>query len=61
MVGLCTHPLQQYAKSSIAEDNPNNEYPDEDISSDDEVGTNVYRYRRNCSDDEQYGEDDDDS
>ncbi|KAK5951766.1 hypothetical protein OHC33_007058 [Knufia fluminis] len=44
---------------SNAEDNPRNEYPDEEVSSDDEYGMNVYKYRRNHSDDEQFDEDDD--
>lgn len=45
-------------EDSNAEDNPRNEYPDEELSSDDERGTNIYRYRRHKSDDEQYDEED---
>ncbi|KAK6372221.1 hypothetical protein LTR64_004136 [Lithohypha guttulata] len=44
-------------EDSNAEDNPRNEYPDEEISSDDEFGTNNYKYRRYGSDNEQYDED----
>lgn len=42
---------------SNAEDNPRNDYPDEELSEDDEYGTNLYKYRRYGSDDEQYDED----
>lgn len=45
-------------EDSNAEDNPRNEYPDEEVSSDDEFGKNLYKYRRGCSDDEQFDEDD---
>lgn len=44
-------------EDSNAEDNPRNEYPDEEVSSDDEFGRNLYKYRRRCSDDEQFDED----
>lgn len=43
-------------EDSNAEDNPRNEYPDEDLSSDDERGMNVYKYRQYRSDDEQFDE-----
>jgi len=46
-------------EDSNAEDNPRNEYPDEEVSSDDEYGMNIYKYRRNHSDDEQFDENDD--
>lgn len=42
---------------SNAEDNPRNEYPDEELSEDDEYGTNLYKYRRYGSDNEQYDDD----
>ncbi|KAK5102600.1 hypothetical protein LTR70_000458 [Exophiala xenobiotica] len=45
-------------EDSNAEDNPRNEYPDEEVSSDDEYGMNVYKYRRNHSEDEQFDEND---
>jgi hypothetical protein len=35
-----------------AEDNPANEYPDDELSSDDEFGYNSYKYRAHGSDDE---------
>lgn len=41
-------------EDSNAEDNPRNDYPDEELSEDDEYGTNLYKYRRHGSDDEQY-------
>lgn len=44
-------------EDSNAEENPRNEYPDEEVSSDDEFGKNLYKYRRACSDDEQFDED----
>ncbi|KIX06512.1 uncharacterized protein Z518_04488 [Rhinocladiella mackenziei CBS 650.93] len=49
-------------EDSNAEDNPSNDYPEEEISSDDEYGYNVYKYRHHGSDDEAYddGDDDDD-
>lgn len=40
-----------------AEDNPANDYPDDDLSSDDEYDRNAYRYHRG---DDEYGYDDDD-
>lgn len=43
-------------EDSNAEDNPRNEYPDEELSSDDEDG-NAYKYRNYGSDNEQYDED----
>jgi hypothetical protein len=43
----------------IAEDNPSNDYPDEEVSSDDEYGYNPYKYRHTRSDDEAFDEDDD--
>ncbi|KAL8876016.1 MAG: hypothetical protein Q9198_005714 [Flavoplaca austrocitrina] len=46
-------------EDSNAEENPRNEYPDEEVSSDDEYGMNVYKYRRNHSEDEQFDENDD--
>lgn len=45
-------------EDSNAEDNPRNEYPDEELSSDDEYGRNIYKYRQDHSDDEQFDEDD---
>lgn len=39
---------------SNAEDNPRNDYPEDEVSSDDEYGRNVYQYRRDYSDDEQF-------
>lgn len=46
-------------EDSNAEDNPRNEYPDEELSSDDEYGINSYKYRNYGSDNEQYDEDED--
>lgn len=46
-------------EDSNGEDNPRNEYPDEEVSSDDAYGMNVYKYRRNHSEDEQFDENDD--
>lgn len=45
-------------EDSNAEDNPRNDYPDDEVSSDDEFGRNAYRYRKYCSDDEQYDDED---
>lgn len=40
----------------VAEDNPRNEYPDDEVSTDDEYGHNVYHHRRNASDNEEFDE-----
>ena len=37
-----------------AEDNPANEYPEEEIDSDDELGYGAYRKRHAASDDEEF-------
>lgn len=37
-----------------AEDNPANDYPEDEVSSDDEYGLGSYNHRRNASDDEEY-------
>lgn len=42
---------------SNAEDNPRNDYPEDEVSSDDEFSRNIYKYRRDHSDDEQYDQD----
>lgn len=39
---------------SNAEDNPRNDYPEDEVSSDDEYDRNIYQYRRDYSDDEQH-------
>lgn len=38
---------------SNAEDNPRNDYPEDEISSDDEYGRNIYKHRQDYSDDDQ--------
>jgi len=38
----------------LAEDNPTNDYPEEEVESDDEHDYNPYRYRRGASDDEEF-------
>lgn len=47
-------------QDSNAEDNPRNDYPEDEISSDDEYGRNLYQHRRYASGDEEYTEADDD-
>ncbi|KAI9855607.1 MAG: hypothetical protein M1824_005933 [Vezdaea acicularis] len=42
---------------SNAEDFYANDYPDEEVRSDDEYGRGAYRYRKNASDDEDWAED----
>lgn len=42
---------------SNAEDNPRNDYPEDEVSSDDEYDRNIYKYRRDHSDDEQFDQD----
>lgn len=42
-------------KPKIAEDNPANEYPEEEVDSDDEYGYQSYKYRNHAaSDDEEF-------
>ena len=41
---------------SLAEDNPANDYPEEEVSSDDEFGRAAYNHRQYASDDEEYGD-----
>ncbi|RMZ75419.1 hypothetical protein DV738_g5492, partial [Chaetothyriales sp. CBS 135597] len=48
------------SEDSNAEENPANDYPDEEVDSDDEFGRNPYRYRNYASDDELYNESYDD-
>jgi hypothetical protein len=43
----------------LAEDNPANDYPEDEVSSDDEFDRGAYNYRHYASDDEQYGDEDD--
>lgn len=38
-----------------AEDNPRNDYPEDEVSSEDEYGHGAYKYRNGASDDEEYG------
>jgi len=38
----------------VAEDNPANDYPEDEVSSDDEFGLGSYNHRRNASDNEEY-------
>ena len=45
-------------EDSNAEDNPNYDYPDDEVDSDDEYGNNAYRFRKYGSDDEYYDEQD---
>jgi hypothetical protein len=40
--------------TSPAEDNPRNDYPEDEVSSEDEYGHGVYKYRNGASDDEEY-------
>lgn len=42
-----------------AEDNPANDYPEDEVSSDDEYGYNAYKYRHHGSDEEAFDEDED--
>ena len=37
-----------------AEDNPRNDYPEDEVSSEDEYGHGAYKYRNGASDDEEY-------
>ncbi|RMD42210.1 hypothetical protein DV735_g2908, partial [Chaetothyriales sp. CBS 134920] len=48
------------SEDSNAEENPANDYPDEEVDSDDEFGRNPYRYRNYTSDDDVYSESYDD-
>ena len=45
----------------LAEDNPANDYPEDEVSSDDEYGHNAYQYRHYASDDEAFDEDEDET
>ena len=38
----------------LAEDNPRNDYPEDEVSSEDECGYSAYKYRNGASDDEEY-------
>jgi len=38
----------------LAEDNPRNDYPEDEVSSEDEYGHSAYKYRSGASDDEEY-------
>jgi hypothetical protein len=42
-----------------AEENPRNDYPEDEVSSDDECGSSAYKHRRAASDDEEFDERDD--
>ena len=44
--------------SSLAEDFYGNDYPEDEVDSDDEYGRGPYNYRRSASDDEQFGDED---
>lgn len=48
------------ADFDLAEDNPSNEYPEDEVSSGDEYGYNAYTHRKNASDEEEFDVDDDD-
>jgi hypothetical protein len=55
--GTCsTESCNAHADRCAAEDNPANDYPDEELSSDDEFSRNPYRYHR----DHEYDDEDDD-
>ncbi|KAI9737050.1 MAG: hypothetical protein M1834_000640 [Cirrosporium novae-zelandiae] len=45
-------------EDSNAEDHPFNDYPEDEVNSDDEYGYGAYQYRHAASDDEQFDEDD---
>ena len=45
------------ADSGAAEDYYGNDYPEDELDSDDEFGRNAYQYRENASEDEEYDED----
>lgn len=47
-------------EDSNAEDNPANDYPEDEVSSDDEFGSNAYKYRNRGSDQEEYDDEYDD-
>lgn len=49
------------ALTSPAEDNPANDYPEDEVSSEDEFDRGAYNYRHHNSDDEQYDDDDSES
>lgn len=53
MVGLLHYKRGQLT-FIVAEDNPANDYPEDEVSSDDEFGIGAYNHRRNASDDEEY-------
>ena len=40
--------------TSPAEDNPRNDYPEEEVSSEDEYGHGAYKHRHAASDEEEY-------
>lgn len=40
--------------TSTAEDNPRNDYPEDEVSSEDEYGYSAYKYRYGASDEEEY-------
>lgn len=43
--------------AEAAEDYYGNDYPEDELESDDEFGRNAYKYRENASEDEEYDED----
>ena len=43
--------------AEAAEDYYGNDYPEDELDSDDEFGRNVYKYRSNVSEDEEYDQD----
>jgi Transcription factor Iwr1 len=49
-ISQLTFDLLTYA----AEDNPRNDYPEDEVSSEDEYGHRAYKYRHGASDDEEY-------
>ena len=56
LIQMVCLPSHQHGKLTIfpAEDNPANDYPEDEVSSDDEFGVGAYDHRRNASDDEEY-------
>ena len=63
MVSICHFWVSAYSCMNFeliaeaAEDYYGNDYPEDELDSDDEFGRNVYKYRSNVSEDEEYDQD----
>ena len=57
MVGLYQQNLTHDMLTFLAEDFYGNDYPEDEVDTDDENGRGSYNYRLRGSDDEEYGDD----